>query len=344
MTTFFMGPGVDQQTATDNINQDTRFVIMYDHCPLPPIQKEGAENYIYELMEQYPDCLFISSVKRPNPYDNEMWLPFYFLKTVRLNHEWQPDFKQLRPKTCNAIGGQTRISRTLLSFWLAKNYPLEQLIHHYTENNQLPVLLDIIENSNYYNPKHLHPRKFLPDSFKEEFSEHEEIEIARQFLLPDIISQSYISLLPEANGIELGARINEHTYFPLIGGNLCLPVGNYQVDRVLEDIGFDTFNDIFDFNNLYSTDRYKMTIGVLEDNKSFITDHEQVQDTWHNNIDRIEHNARLAKDPDHFMEYFRSPINIVSKALKDADPNHPAFSHDLLGTGPILRWLRNFSQ
>jgi len=339
-----MGPGVDQQTATDNINQDTRFVIIYDHYPQPPIQKEGAENYIYELMEQYPNCLFISSVKRPNPYDNEMWLPFYFLKTVRLNHEWQPDFKQLRPKTCNAIGGQTRISRTLLSFWLAKNYPLEQLIHHYTENNQLPALIDIVENSNYYNPKHLHPRKFLPNSFKNKFLSSEEIDIAKQFLWPNIISQSYISLLPEANGIELGARINEHSYFPLIGGNLCLPVGNYQVDKVLEDIGFDCFSDIFDLTSLSSTDRYQMTVGVLEDNKAFITDHDKVQEAWHNNINRLEHNARLARDLDHFIDHFKPVIKIASKALGDADPNHPAFSHDLMGHGPILRWLRNFTQ
>jgi hypothetical protein len=169
-------------------------------------------------------------------------------------------------------------------------------------------------------------------------------DIINKVILPDYINQSYLAFVPEATGVEIGARINEHTYLPLVGGNLYLPVGNYQVHTVLEKLGFDMFTDVFTFDSLNTDDRYQMTIGVLEDNKVIITDNKIIEQIWFDNTDRLAHNHNLTQDLGHFMEYFKPTIQTLSESLQYVDIESMRFLPELRTVASIYFWLKDFSQ
>ena len=118
MTTVFITPGMTKSDIYEKMDTSTRFVIMEDHYPLSPYSPVGSEQFVYDLFEQFPNCTFVTSVWRPDSYDNEIWFPFFFIQTIKDHSQWMPNLESTRPKTANVIGGQTRISRTLLSFWL----------------------------------------------------------------------------------------------------------------------------------------------------------------------------------------------------------------------------------
>jgi hypothetical protein len=244
-----------------------------------------------------------------------MWFPFYFFQTIIDQYDWDADLHTPRQKTCNAVGGRTRISRTLLSFWLANNYK----------------------------KTHLHPRKFLVNNWLDSFDDIPEKEIAKNYLLPKILSKSYISLSSEANGIELGTRLCGYTYQAYLGGNIILPIGNYEAIDVLEDLGFETFRDLFNFDSLKTDDLYKMSIGVLEDNRDILCDHEQIESFYLSNTARLKHNKRLISDREHFIEYFKPVIKHIKKALDLVPHDHPNFTRDLRHIGRALTWIKNFS-
>lgn len=339
MTTVFINPCMKQSDIYEKVDESTRWVIMEDHFPLSPYSSVGTEQFVYDLFKQFPNCLFVTSVWRPNPYENEIWFPFYFIQTIKDHPQWVMDLESARPKTANVIGGQTRIARTLLSFWLAKHYPRDQLLDRFTQNNSLENVLGIIESSKYYNKKHLHPKKFLLDKFT-----HTGIDIINKVILPDYIGKSYLAFVPEATGVEIGARITEGTYFPLVGGNLYLPVGNYKVHTVLEQLGFDMFTDVFEFDSLHTDDRYQMTIGVLEDNKGITTDHKIIEQIWFDNTDRLAHNHNLSQDLGHFMEYFKPTIQTLSESLQYVDLETMQFPPEMRNILPIFFWLKDFNQ
>ena len=339
MTTVFITPGMTESDIYEKIDTSTRFVIMEDHYPLSPYSPVGSEQFVYHLFEQFPNCTFVTSVWRPNPYPNEIWFPFFFIQTIKDHPQWIPNFKSARPKTANVIGGQTRIARTLLSFWLAKHYPRDQLLDRFTQNDSLGNVLPIIEDSDYYDKKHLHPKKFLLDKFVDT-----DEDIVNKVILPDYIAKSYLAFVPEATGVEIGARINEHTYLPLVGGNLQIPVGNYQIHTVLEQLGFDMFTDVFKFDSLKTDDRYQMTIGVLEDNKAITTDHKIIEQIWFDNTDRLAHNHDLTQDLGHFMEHFKSTIQTLSESLQYTDLKTMQFLPEFRSVASIYFWLKDFSQ
>ena len=339
MTTVFIHGDMTELDIYEKVDQSTRFVIMEDHYPLSPYAPPGSEQFIYDLFKQFPDCTFVTAVCRPTPYENEVWFPFYFMQTIKDNPRWIPDFETVRPKTANAIGGQTRIARTLSSFWLAKHYPREQLLDRFMQNDSLDNVIRIIENSTYYNKKHLHPKKFLLDKFV-----HTDEDIVNKIVLPDNIAQSYLAFVPEATGVELGARMTEGTYLPLVGGNLYLPVGNYQVHKVLEQLGFDMFTDVFKFDSLNSDDRYRMSIGVLEDNKAITTDHQIIEQIWFDNTKRLAHNHNLTQDLGHFMEHFKPTIQTLSESLQYVDLETMQFLPEFRNMASIYFWLKDFSQ
>jgi hypothetical protein len=343
MSTFFLEPGSTKSEIEQSINNTTRFVLIRDHYPIKIGSDIREQDWIHDLMTQYPDCLFINSVNRSTSYDNEMWFPFYFFQTIIDQYDWDADLHTPRQKTCNAVGGRTRISRTLLSFWLANNYPQEQLIAHFTENESLLPIQDIIRRSPYYKKTHLHPRKFLVNNWLDSFDDIPEKEIAKNYLLPKILSKSYISLSSEANGIELGTRLCGYTYQAYLGGNIILPIGNYEAIDVLEDLGFETFRDLFNFDSLKTDDLYKMSIGVLEDNRDILCDHEQIESFYLSNTARLKHNKRLISDREHFIEYFKPVIKHIKKALDLVPHDHPNFTRDLRHIGRALTWIKNFS-
>lgn len=344
MSTLFLDPGSTKIEIEQSINNNTRFVLITDHYPCKMGSSPGAENWIHNIMKQFPDCLFINAVYRQEPFDNEIWFPFHFFRTVMDTYEWNADFDVQRHKTCNAIGGQSRISRTLLSFWLAKNYPMENLIYNFTQNESLLPIQKIIEISPYHKKSHLHPRKFLVDNFKQSFEDSTNREVAIKHLLPNIISKSYIALSAEATGVELGAKICGYTHHLMLGGNIVLPIGNFMVHSLLENLGFDTFPDLLNFNSLMTEDRYQMSIGVLEDNKKVLCDHELVQDYYHSNTSRLEHNRQLILDFQHFTDYFKPKLKVIKDALGLVDPNHAKFFKDFRDVGQALTWIKNFSQ
>ena len=78
MSTLFLDPGSTKNEIEQSINNTTRFVLITDHYPIKIGSDSREQDWIHDLMTQYPDCLFINSVNRSTSYDNEMWFPFYF--------------------------------------------------------------------------------------------------------------------------------------------------------------------------------------------------------------------------------------------------------------------------
>ena len=344
MSTLFLDPTSSRTDIEHSIDRSTRFVLITDHYPIPIGSSPSDQDWIHQLMAEYPDCLFVNSVYRIMPCDNETWFPFYFFKTIMDQYDWNTDLNNTRNKTCNAIGGRTRISRTLLSFWLAKNYPKDNMITHFKDNESLLPIQNIIMASPYYKKTHLHPRKFLVNNWINDYDDTPDKEIAMTHLLPKILSRSYVSLCSEANGVELGTRLCGYTCQAYVGGNIILPIGNHGAINLLERLGFETFRDLFNFDSLNTSDIYKMSIGVLEDNHDILTDHQQIENFYLSNTARLNHNRSLISDFNYFVKYFKPVIQQIKKALDFIPDDHAKFGRDLRDVGQVLSWIKNFPQ
>jgi len=327
MTTFIVSPSDSDETILKNINKDTRFVINPDHYngsttgyPNAKAHIQGTTYLFEQLIEEFPNTIFLSDVLIETDLPNYVWFPFCCFNIVFnfSNREIFPILDSPRPKTCNIIGGKTRIQRTLASFWLANNYPLDQLTYHTHENDDIGQIIEWIHHSAYYNKRHLNPRKFLLNTFIDRISSdngYNNADRAIEYLLPEHIGKSYISLQTESNGVEGRMKLTEKTIQSFVGGTMPLHLGNWRANHACSSIGFESFDGVFDTSHLNSDDIYYRTIGGLENNKEFLIDHEAVEQTWYNNLDKIKHNQHLSYDITYWYEHFASEFSMVKEAF-----------------------------
>ena len=316
MKTILIHPMDTEQLVLSKISNDTRFAILDDPFPGNPMGygvDTEKSHWLHKIIDQFPNCTFIigtnwSGVK----YSNMISIQICILKEIFCNdYSYEPDWGA-RQYTTSIIGGQTRINRTMASFWLANNYPKDQLTYHYTQNNDLSAISKYITTA-----KNLRPRRFLLDTWHP--LDIDNVERAICFLLPNIISKSYINLGVESVTPQLEAPLTEKTLQAWLGGTLFLPLGEHEPHKEIESLGFESFSDVFNFTCSSSESHYDMTIGMLESNKDFIITHTRVEQAWHDNLDKIKHNHRLATDRDHWKTIYRDELKVLSEAVKKID-------------------------
>lgn len=316
MKTILIHPTDTEQSTLSKISNDTRFAILYDPFPGNPVgygRDTDRPHWLHTIINQFPNCTFIigtnwSGVKYPNMVSMQICI----LQEIFCNdYTYEPDWGA-RQYTTSIIGGQTRINRTMASFWLAHNYPKDQLRYHYTQNNDLSAIAKYITTA-----KNLRPRRFLLDTWHPLDIENNERAVC--FLLPDIISKAYINLGVESVNPQLEAPLTEKTLQAWLGGTLFLPLGEHEPHKEIESLGFESFSDVFDFTCSSSKSHHDMTIGLLESNKDFIIYHDQVEQAWHDNLTKIKHNHRQSTDKKHWQSIYKDELKVLSEAVKLMD-------------------------
>lgn len=340
--TFLASPLMTDEEMIQGINKDTKFVIIDDHTNTEPTGGPFALEYISskvhiidQLIRGFPNCKFFLNNYRSSVADCDnvtwlplswMWMPAMMTSQTHVPTDWQTP----RPITVNHAGGKNRINRILLEHWLAKNYPLNQLIHTKREESTLSMIEPIILSSPYAKRKHFTSRKNLPIKWFDEVKIQKSF-IERRFatfinvLIKKLKLASYLSLQTEWQDITLNTIICEKTWESMMGGNLIIQFGNYKVLKLYAKLGLETFENCFDNSHLESTDRYYQTIGGCENNKQLIINHQQIESLWYENVPALQHNFQLAKDINHWFEMFQQPMRILSEALKLTTNVEPEF-------------------
>lgn len=337
--TFIADPLMTDQEIEQGVSKDTRFFILFDHYNLPPTGGTQVKEYlagktatIDKLIQNYPDCLFILQIltKISKNSSNVMYLPATWIDSTLnpANNTIEIDWSSKRPTTCNHVGGKPRLSRILTNFWLAKNFPSNQLIYTNKEDCSLTWVLDVINHSPYANKSHLHPKKFLKTNWQK-FDRNQQtprIEMYKK-ILPDMKLKTYISIQTDSNDAYLSSHLSEKFFQSVLGATMPLHLGNWQIDKVLQQMGLETFDMVFDNLHLNSEDLYYLTIGGLENNKNFITDHLAVEELWMKNIGKIQHNYFLAKDSQHWLEKYHKELKILENSLRLSTGGGPFCGH-----------------
>ena len=356
--TFIVDPLMTDEELIQGINKDTRFVIMDDHTNTEPTGGPNTKDYLAgkkhildELIKEYSNCIFILDNYRYNAKncDNMIWCPLdwmCFPAMIRDLDHYPTDWQTKRKYTTNYLGGKNRINRILLEHWLAKNYPLNQLIYSKWEDSDLGMIIDIIQFSKFANKKHIRPRKNLPIKWHTELSKEEaeqswitrRMATGKKILIPCVKMRSYLALECEPQDITLNTTITAKTWESMIGGNLVLQFGNYEVLELYRKLGLETFADYFDNSHLQSKDRYYQTIGGCENNKKLICDHNAIESLWYDNIPALKHNFNLAIDINHWFKMFEQPMRILCDALKLTANTKPGFCI----TVPVDRFKHEF--
>lgn len=321
--TFIFSPASTDQELLDNINNQTKFVVGWDNYNLNPTGWPNTYHYANDsktplieiLIKKYPNCCFIMDrILHLDDADNIVWLPMWWIDAMA-NHEYDSikiDWLNKRDRTAHYLTGQYRISRVLTNFWLAKNYPLDQLLYtNKPGNNKLNHLIDIITQSSYKEKNDFSPRVFLNEIFWHDPYEPEWHKTFSNILHPQYHAKSYLSFTQVDNGIEICSTLSEKVFHCLVAGNFSLHLGNYKITDILKDLGFDVFEDLFDHNHLHSRDRYGMTMQGLRNNKNFIIDHQAVESSWFDNIDRLKNNQKLSMDRSHWFTKFKKEILLL---------------------------------
>ena len=84
-------------------------------------------------------------------------------------------------------------------------------------------------------------------------------------------------------------------------------------------MGFEIFDNIFDYNHLHSNDRYALTIMGFENNKHIFLDKSQLLDYFWSHQNEIDHNFALACKSDKFKNFFKEQIEIFKECYAHRD-------------------------
>ena len=331
--TFIVDPLMTDEELIQGIDCSTRFVVVEDHMNVEPTGGPFAMEYINgrvhivdQLIREFPNCIFILDNYRfsVEDCDNVMWLPLCWMMfpAMMTSQTHVPkDWQTARPFTVNHAGAKNRINRILLEHWLAKNYPLDQLVYTKFEESELSMIEPIIRSSPYATRKHFRPNKNLSvkwfDDVKIQKSYYERrFATGIQILIKKLKLTSYLALQTEYQDITLNTIIGEKTWDSMMGGNLVLQFGNYRINDIYKKLGLESFKNCFDHSHLESTDRYYQTIGGCENNKELIINHQEIENLWFDSVPALQHNYELARNINHWFHMFEREMRLLCDALK----------------------------
>ena len=328
--TAIITPRLSNENVLRQFDKHTRFCLIADHYNTSPTgwpeQKRLIKEdvcFVEQLIKQYPSVTFLTNAWRDD-YHNISNVMYWSSCLLWHNHLLkQSNFIPKKNNTlysCNIQGGKTRINRILAGHWLAKNFPLHELKYNWTENNTLEPIKDIIMSSKYYVKNHIKNKICLSDTFQPDKkignSNHHRFIT---HLLPKYFNPSILSLMVETAGVELTNCVGEKTLYSFAGRCLQFFTGSYQIDSILKQMGFEIFDNIFDYNHLHSNDRYALTIMGFENNKHILLDKSQLLDYFWSHQNEIDHNFALACKSDKFKNFFKEQIEIFKECYAHRD-------------------------
>ena len=334
-------PWLSDQEIEQQFDATTRFCLIWDH----PNEPGGGTAYGYQaeildrgftfmdqMMTTYRNVQFLTKWWHPKmkDYDNVAYYPSGFL-FFQQQFKNTPNLPVHDNKTvaCMITGGRKRINRILAGYWLAKHMPTEKLLSNWQEVSELHEVVEVINRSPYYKKSHIKHKRFLPTTFIPRPAGTQAERILHLFLnhqVPNYHNRSFVCMVPESVGVELGCILTEKTIKAFAGKNFLLSLGNYKVNELLKDMGFETFDHLLDNSHLHLQDRYGMTICGLENNKEFMCDLDRLQTAYHENIQMIEHNYNLATNSNSLIYKYKKEIELL-REMKKYPMNH---SNDII--------------
>ena len=349
--TFIALSNMTDDELISGIEAKPKFVVSFDHSNVPYNQSqqyiEGKTHVFVQLIRDNPDICFILDNFSFSVADcpNVVWCPMCWMMYPAMidSHEIPQDWHSKRQFTVNHAGGRNRVNRILLEHWLAKNYPINQLLYSKSEESHISSIENIIRSSSFADKKHFRPNRsleckwikgkdntrFYPSENIAFISHHsittdfsDSAYINRKFfdaiyvLIPQMKLKSYLALQTEPQDPTLNTPLlQEKTWKSMMGGNLVLQFGNYKALELYKKLGLETFENCLDHSHLQSTDRYYQTIGGCENNQHLIADHQLIETMWFENLPAIKHNFELARDINHWFHLLEMPMRTLSEAL-----------------------------
>ena len=329
--TFVANSSTKDEDIIKGISNETKFFILIDHYNIPPMGGPNVKEYLNgkiaivdQMIQNYPNCLFIleSISEIAGLSQNVIYLPTTLIDSSMFPtvKNFNIDWNISRPKTCNHRDGRPRTSRILTDYWLAKNFPLDQLLYTKKQETDINWIIDTISHSPFENKKHIRPKTFLKENWieisgGEYYRNSFQFQFIFDYLLPVIILPTYISIQTESNDHYPSFQITEKTYISMQVVTMQLHLGNWTVNKVLNDLGLENFDCIFDHSHLNYKDPYYRTIGGLEKNKKIITNHDLVEHLWQENLGKIKHNHHIIKDSDHWRTKFKNELKLLKEGL-----------------------------
>ena len=328
--TAIMDPMMSDAEFLSQFDKNTRFCMItdqYNTSPFPPKTTKKITNVplVEQLMQQEKNIIFLTTVwhEELNNLDNVHYYNPHFLYINHLLKTNEIDISKTKDVSiANAIGIADRCNRILASHWLAKNFPINELLLNWNHNDSLVPIKALIEDSSYYHPKHIRKNKFLRANFFEMESEYYNLPTPShgdfyRFInhnLPNLFCKSMLTILTDTGNQEISNSLSEKTLFAMASGCLVLPVGVFQCNHVLQRMGFCTFENVLDMTHLNNKDMYAMTVMGFENNKSIITSKDQIQHLWNQNKKEIQHNHNLCCKSDKIKNFFAESIKLAKHA------------------------------
>ena len=326
--TFIANPYMTDEEFEQGIGNHTKFALFLDSYT-SPYGSDDVKDYLSgqkipmaeQLMQSYPNCMFITDTQSDVSRElaNVIYFPICFWDSTLnpTNGDVTVDWNNPRSKTVNHTGGQPRPCRILTNFWLAKNYPIDQLLYTNKEHSSLDLIFNIIDHSPYKNKSHLSPKKILPPRWHRPVNINDSVIRPElyDFILPQIKTKSYVSIQTDSNNFNPHSRHSEKLFQSMLGGTVTLHIGNYLGTEYIKHMGLETFDHVFDHSHLQSKDPYLMTIGGLENNKEKITDHQLIEQVWFENVSQLKHNHEMVKNRQHWQSFWSKEIALIEKSL-----------------------------
>jgi len=343
--TVVLEPGKSDEHFLRQFDVDTKFCLIPEHYNTSPLgwpkQKfylEGNTPLPEQIMKSEPNIQFVTNFWREELQEmpNVLYHGFGMLNHHRqIKGKVPSPEKQSAPQCASILGGRTRINRLLAGHWLAKHFPLDELIFNWIDNDSLEPIKDVIEMSPHYKKSHIKSKTFLPSTFKSNIGVSNSDRLINYFI-PQLFNRSLVSIVVETMGIELNNDVDEKTLYPMAGKCLIFHTGCFQIDNLLQRIGFCVFDNVFDLSHLQNTDRYALTILGLQNNKHLLTNKEYLVDMQSKYKKEIQNNYNMACVSDHLEDFFAPTSKIIKEACRYVDPKVIARLNVELKATPLI--------
>lgn len=257
------------------------------------------------------------------------------LDSVTLDENWE---RKIIPVNC--LLNKERIHRILISNWLFKNFSWnENLIYSQSwvksKSRRQRYAKQLFLNCCSTHEKNDFSQ--LPEnwfSFRNEnassYQYSDNVEIFNEVLYPRVFSKTALSIVAEPDFWINACAVTEK-YINAITGLTIPIVTGYKIYEKLDDIGFDTFEDIINTKYQYEKNPTKRIIDMMESNKEVLSAAMKI-------IQDSEVQRRLLKNRDHLFDI--DSIKILSRKNLNSDNSENRFRSHI---DDILNYFRDYN-
>lgn len=238
---------------------------------------------------------YINNTKDYNVFFSDFWLHDEIEEKYRKHKEfdnWRIDF-DIKQYNFNCPMSKKRPNRVLASCWLANHFNPSNFL--YTQSWQpqgtdidLFLALEPIKLQN----------KFLPSRWvNANFKEYHNARLFFEVIGKTIMSPTAVSIVLEPVFWETGTIITEKYVNAILAGTIPV-IHGYGVYDILENMGFDVFEDLVDVDVQYQSNPVLRVLETLDNNLELLENGcKIIQDRAIKK--RIENNLQVLKDYNH---------------------------------------------